>query len=142
MTIKANTIKDIQLLELPMLGEENGSLVVMEALDDVPIEIQRVFVVKGFTGAVRGQHAHRELTQVLTCVHGTCEVICDDSHHKKTVKLVSSNQALCIPPGIWAEQLYEAEDSVLVVLCDKHFDEQEYIRDYSDFLKYRQQLEK
>jgi dTDP-4-dehydrorhamnose 3,5-epimerase-like enzyme len=48
---------------------------------------------------------------------------------------------LLIPPGIWSEQLYLTENTVLTVLCDRVYEAEDYIREYSIFLKFRKSLE-
>jgi hypothetical protein len=47
-----------------------------------------------------------------------------------------------IPPGIWAEQVYEEENSILMVLCDREYDEGDYIRDFNEFLLFKKDLQK
>lgn len=115
----------------------SGQLVVMESGTSLALDIRRVFVVTGKQGGIRGKHAHRLLTQILVCVHGTCRVTCTDGRDKQEIVLDRSDFALEIPPGIWAEQYYVEPDTVLIVLCDLPYDESDYIRDYDEFLEFR-----
>lgn len=128
-----NFIKDLNIIEFPVL---DGNLIVAEKTR-LPINVKRFFIVKGQKDIKRGHHAHRQLTQYLICVHGVCEVACDDGESKKIFHLSRVNQALLIPPGIWAEQIYHEKDTVLLVACDAEYDESDYIRDYDEFLQYR-----
>lgn len=127
----------IKIINLTSIVHPNGTLVAMEADADVPVAIRRIFVVSGKQGATRGKHAHKTLTQVLVCVHGTCRVVCDDGKIRQEVTLDRPDLALEIPPGIWAEQYYEEPDTVLMVLCDMPYDEGDYIRDYEQFMDSR-----
>jgi len=123
----------IKIINLPHHFEENGDLVVMENKKNVPFDILRVFVVRAPKGSIRGQHAHINCTQLLTCPHGQIDVECDDGENKFNFTLNHPNIALLIPPGIWAQQTYKLENSILTVLCDCIYDEEDYIRDYEEF---------
>jgi dTDP-4-dehydrorhamnose 3,5-epimerase-like enzyme len=132
------TIDSIQVIKLPHHFEDNGDLVVMEGLVHVPFAIARVFVVRASKGSIRGQHAHRACTQFLTCPSGAVEVLCDDGTHTKTYSLNHPNLGLLIPPGIWAQQTYQSDDSVLTVLCDHGYEAHDYIREYVAFKNFKQ----
>lgn len=121
------------------LKKNSNELIVIEGAQ-LPLSVCRIFIVKGKQGAIRGHHAHRQLTQYLICVHGSCEVTCDDGLRKKIVILNNASQALLLPPGIWAEQKYIGKDTVLIVACDAEYDESDYIRDYADYLQFRNGL--
>ena len=117
----------------------SGQLVVLESGSEVSLNIQRVFVVKGKQGAVRGKHAHRRLTQILVCLHGICKITFLDGQNKGEITLDQPDVALEIPPGIWAEQHYVEPDTILMVLCDQPYDESDYIRDFAEFIEFRKE---
>uniref|UniRef100_UPI0040476745 sugar 3,4-ketoisomerase n=1 Tax=Algoriphagus sp. TaxID=1872435 RepID=UPI0040476745 len=131
------SVSDVQLVSLPHYFEENGDLVVMQEVVNIPFKIVRVFVVRAPFNAIRGEHAHRSCSQFLTCPTGTIEVICDDGHNKTTYFLSHPNVGLLLPPTIWAQQTYKTPGAVLTVLCDKPYDENDYIRDYEEFKIFR-----
>ena len=116
---------------------KNNTLMVLEGANTLPLDVKRIFIIKGDTDAIRGHHAHRTLTQYFTCVHGECIVTCDDGQQKKEFTLRALGYSLLIPPGIWTKQLYRGNDTVLMVACDAPYDESDYIRDYQDFIYYR-----
>ena len=134
------TISSVYLVKLPHHFEDNGDLVVMEGLINVPFVIARVFVVRAPDGAVRGQHAHKACAQFLTCPRGKVEVNCSDGSQSAVFELVHPNIGLYIPPGIWAEQRYLTGNAALTVLCDRVYEPNDYIRDYFEYLDYRQGL--
>ncbi len=134
-------LNQIKVIKLPHYFEENGDLVVMENNKNILFDILRVFVVRAPQGAVRGQHAHKNCTQLLTCPIGHIEVECDDGENKFNFSLNHPNVALLIPPGIWAQQTYKLENSILTVLCDCVYEAEDYIRDYDDFLKFVQKID-
>ncbi|GMQ82803.1 MAG: hypothetical protein BMS9Abin05_2265 [Rhodothermia bacterium] len=132
-----NSISDLQLIELPRFSGDNGELFVVEADSHLPMSIARVFVVRAGEGAIRGQHAHRLCSQVLFCVHGAIRVSCDDGSSQRDIELGSPEHAILVPPSIWGEQTFLTRDSVLVVLCDRKFEEKDYIRNRIEFDRYR-----
>ena len=129
-------MKSIRLINFDYCKETDGDLVVVEGhSDNVPFSIARIFNVRADKGSTRGRHAHRECTQLLICTNGTVEVTCDDGKQTSTYILDEANHGLLIEPGIWAEQKYIKENTVLTVLCDFLYDEGDYIRNYKDFLE-------
>lgn len=136
------SIDAVRVIKLPHHFEDNGDLVVMEGLVNVPFAIARVFVVRAPDGAVRGQHAHRACAQFLTCPREVIEVLCDDGERTATFVLDHPNFGLLIPPGIWSEQTYRGQGAALTVLCDRHYDAADYIREYPDYLAFRRSLAK
>ena len=134
------TISSVYLVKLPHHFEDNGDLVVMEGLINVPFVIARVFVVRAPEGAVRGQHAHKACAQFLTCPRGVVEIECSDGSQSAKFELDHPNLGLYIPPGIWAIQRYKTKDAALTVLCDRVYEPEDYIREYSGYLTFRQEL--
>lgn len=134
------SISSVYLVKLPHYFEDNGDLVVMEGLANVPFSIARVFVVRAPEGAVRGQHAHKACSQFLTCPRGVVDVQCTDGTQSIEFVLNHPNIGLFIPSGIWSEQCYKTKDAALTVLCDRAYEPEDYIREYSEFLTYRHEL--
>lgn len=130
------TINDVKLLNLRTFIEPDGNLVPVESKHDIPFDIKRIFYVYGVQNQDdRGKHAHHKTKQVLICLSGEVEVICDDGVHRKKYKLTKPHQAIYIPEMIWDEQRYMSEDSVLLVLSNTYYDESDYITDYDEFKK-------
>ena len=137
MSGKLPSIDQVVLVKLPHYFEDNGDLIVMEGLINVPFAIARVFVVRAPDGAIRGQHAHRACTQFLTCPREVIKVRCDDGERQGTFTLDHPNTGLLVPPGIWSQQTYFGKGSALTVLCDRKYEAADYIRDYDEFLAFR-----
>ena len=125
-------MKLVKLIELPYLKENNGDLVVVEG-EIIPFSIKRVFNVRQQKGDIRGRHAHRHCSQLLICTNGAVEVKCDDSRTTEIYVLDKPNFGLFIPPGIWGYQKYIEDNTTLTVLCDRPYEEADYIRNYDDF---------
>lgn len=132
-----NGLDDIRVIDVASFSDRQGLLVAYDGIADFSVDIRRVFVVTGHANSLRGKHAHKELTQILVCVQGACRVVCDDGAERREFILDRANSALVVPNGIWAEQFYIEEGTVLIVLCDLPYDESDYIRDYDAYLASR-----
>lgn len=113
--------------------EANGFLYVYECGQQVPFDIRRVFSVGAKGGDIRGDHAHKNCTQLLVCVSGQIRVTCDDGRLVSKHVLEGMGLGLLIPPGVWAKQEYMVDGAVLMVLCDRIYEAEDYIRDYDAF---------
>jgi dTDP-4-dehydrorhamnose 3,5-epimerase-like enzyme len=123
-------------IRLPLLGDDRGSLAVLESTKNVPFPINRVYYIFGTQqGVSRGFHAHKALLQLAVCVAGKCRMVLDNGEVKETVWLDSPTKCITIEPNVWHEMHDFSEDCVLLVLASEHYDESDYIRDYDDFLK-------
>jgi WxcM-like, C-terminal len=127
----------VQPIELPRYSRDDGDVVVAQVAAQVAFPIARVFTVTAPLDALRGDHAHIRCTQLMLCVHGAVEIICDDGRHKRTFRLNRNNLALCVPPTIWNNIFFRQDRSVVMVLCDRPFEEGDYLREYSEFLEFR-----
>ena len=128
-------MKSVKLIELPYHKENNGDLVAVEGESNViPFSIKRVFNVRAQKGNIRGRHAHRQCSQLLICTNGSIEVKCDDGSTNELYVLDKPNFGLVIAPGVWAEQRYMENNTILTVLCDRPFEEVDYLRNYEDFI--------
>ena len=90
-------------------------------------------------GIVRGYHAHKSLEQILICIHGSCKILLDNGKEKKIVPLEKPYEGLYVANNMWREMYDFSADSVLMVLASELYDENDYIRDYDEFLKFIQQ---
>lgn len=130
-------LADVQEIALPCRARDDGELVVVEEGKALPFAALRMFTVRAVKGAVRGHHAHMRCTQLLICVHGAIDIECDDGTAKAHFALDRGDKSLLVPASIWATETYRTDGSVLTVLCDRHFEEEDYIRDYDQFLAWR-----
>lgn len=118
-------------------NESLGGLSILEAGNDVPFEIKRVYYIHGAAAGVkRGYHAHKALRQLLICPVGEISILLDDGKEKTEVTLDSPSKGLLVEPYFWHTMEWVKENSLLMVLASDHYDESDYLRNYSDFLKY------
>ncbi|MBO5478800.1 MAG: WxcM-like domain-containing protein [Clostridia bacterium] len=124
-------------------GDERGQLVALEEFKDIPFKIKRVYYMYDtLPNVTRGYHAHKNLKQILICIHGSCKIKLDNGKEKKIVPLEKPYEGLYVDNNMWREMYDFSNDAVLMVLASELYDENDYIRDYDEFLKFVQQNEK
>lgn len=124
------------VLNFKDLGDERGKLVVVEGNQSIPFEIKRVFYIYGSDSTVvRGQHANKESEFVLVNVAGSSKVRITDGKEELIIELNRPMMGVYIPKMIWKDMYDFSNDSVLLVLASTHYDGQEYIRDYDEYVK-------
>ena len=124
------------ILQFADLGDERGKLVVIEGGQAIPFEIQRVFYIyESDSTVVRGQHANRESEFVLINVAGKSKVRITDGKEEYIIELNKPMMGIYLPKMIWKDMYDFSSDSVLLVLASTHYDSNEYIRDYKEYLQ-------
>ena len=124
----------IEWVELPDLGDQRGSLVVIESNKNIPFEVKRLYYIFNTQPDVpRGFHAHKALYQAAFCIKGKCRTLMDNGVEKQEVVLCKPNQGLKIPPMVSHEMHDFSEDCILLVLASEQYDESDYIRTYTEF---------
>ena len=123
------------VLQFGDLGDERGKLVVIEGGQSIPFDIKRIFYIyESDSTVVRGQHANRNSEFVLVNVAGQSKVRITDGTEEFVVELNKPMMGVYIPQMIWKDMYDFSPDSVLLVLASTHYDAQEYIRDYNEYL--------
>jgi len=142
MTSHNSTIKDCKLIQLPRIfGERKGTLTYIYGREHVPFEMKRIYYLYDVPGgAERAGHAHKELKQVILSVSGSFDVLLDDGISKKTINLNRPYYGLYIPPFIWRELINFSSGSVCLNLASLPFSENDYIRDYDQFIKLKSSI--
>ncbi len=132
-----NVINKAEMLEFTERGDDRGHLVICEGGIDIPFDIKRIFYIYGSdTDVIRGQHANRKSEFVLINVAGTSKVKIKDGKGNETVySLNRPHTGIYIPKMVWKDMYDFSEDSVLLCLASTHYDAEEYIRDYDEFIK-------
>ena len=128
---------DIKILRFTEKGDSRGRLVVVEGKQDVPFEIKRIFYIYGSDAdVVRGKHANRHSEFVLINVAGSSKIrVVDSAENEVIIHLNHPHTGIYLPAMVWKEMYDFSPDSVLLVLSNEHYDPNEYIRDYDEFLK-------
>jgi dTDP-4-dehydrorhamnose 3,5-epimerase-like enzyme len=130
-----STIQNCKILAIPKIEDPRGNLSVIEH-NVIPFEIKRVYYLYDVpSGAERGGHSHREQQEFLVALSGSFDVILNDGNHQKTVTLNKPFEGLLITNGIWRELKNFSSGAVCLVIASDVFSEEDYIREFEDFLK-------
>jgi len=118
-----------------------GYITVAEENLNVPFDIKRVYWTY-FTpnDVIRGGHAHKELEQVIFAVSGVINFTVETTGGiKQTFTLDNPNIGLYIPKLVWRDIKF-SHNAVLLCLASEYYIEDDYIRDYEDFIKLRSKV--
>lgn len=134
------TVYDCSIIQLPKIEMRAGNITPITSNINLPFDIKRVFYSYDIPGGEsRGAHAHKECHQFLVAASGAFEVLLDDGVNKRTVLLNRPFYGLHVPPGIWAAEQGFSSGSICLVLASHGYDAGDYIRDYCDYLIFKQQ---
>lgn len=126
-----------KLIDLPKIADPRGNLTVVEQLNQVPFEIARVYWTYDIPGGGRrGGHAHRTCEEVVIAVSGSFDVELFDGKERHVYHLNHPYQGLYIGTGVWRTLEDFSSGAVCLVVASELFDEDEYIYDYDEFLKF------
>lgn len=126
----------VSMLELQTMNDHRGGLVIAEGGRHFPFEIRRVYFLHSVPqDADRGGHAHRQLEQVMLAASGSFRIRTDDGSKVEEHWLNEPHQGLYVRGLVWREMDSFSSDAVCLVLASEHYDENDYFRDYNDFLE-------
>ena len=127
-------MKNVRTVKFNALGNETGYLTPIEGNKDVDFDIKRIYYIyKVADGQRRGFHAHQDLKQVLICVKGKVDILVRTPFESSVITLDSPDTGLFIGDMIWREMFNFSEDAVLLVLANKTFSEDDYIKEYKTY---------
>ena len=127
-----------RIINLPKITDPRGNLTVAEQLKDVPFDIKRAYWVYDVPGGEsRGGHAHKRLRQLVVALSGSFHVTLDDGECRQTYLMNHPWQALVIETGVWRTLDDFSSGAGCLVLASELYEEEDYIYDYDEFLKYK-----
>jgi acetyltransferase-like isoleucine patch superfamily enzyme len=132
---RKSEVQGVCLIRTPTIRDLRGNLVARQLGSGLPFQPQRCFLIHSVpTKEVRGEHAHRQCEQLLICVSGSVNLLCDDGERRTEFKLDSPEFGLHIGPMVWGTQYRYTNDAVLLVLASLPYDADDYVRDYDTFI--------
>lgn len=137
--MKKYSVFDCSIIEFDKhFDQRHGHLSVVENGQTLPFDVKRVYYLYDIPGGEgRGAHAHRDLEQLIIAASGSFTVTIDDGKCKRSFFLNRPYQGLYVKPGLWRDLEDFSSGSVAMVLASDVYKKEDYIRDYQDFLSYR-----
>jgi WxcM-like, C-terminal len=133
-------LNDSKLIDLPKISDPRGNLSFIEAGKNIPFDIKRVYYLYDVPGGSdRGAHGHKKLHQFIVAMSGSFDVLLDDGKEKRRFHLNRSYYGLYVCPMMWRYLDNFSSGAVCMVLASSHYDESDYIRNYSDFISLTKQ---
>lgn len=134
------SVFDCSMVELDKHhSDRKGNLSVVENGITLPFDVKRVYYLYDVPGGEsRGAHAHRELEQLIVAASGSFKVTLDDGKSKRSFFLNRPYQGLYVKPGLWRDLEDFSSGAVCMVLASEVYDAADYIRDYQEFLEFRE----
>jgi dTDP-4-dehydrorhamnose 3,5-epimerase-like enzyme len=127
-----------RIINLPKIEDPRGNLSFVEENNHIPFKIERTYWIYDVPGGqVRGGHAFKEQDEFIIALSGSIDVIIDDGKTKQVFSLNRSYYGLYVPKGLWRQMDNFSTNSLAVVLASTPYNENDYIRNYNDFVKYR-----
>lgn len=136
--MKYTTVHDCKIVDIRKYTDNRGYLSVVEGGLDIPFEIARVYYLYNVPEEARGAHAHKALQQFMIATSGSVHVTMDDGHEQKTFVLDKPWKGLYVVPGLWRTLTDFSGGAVCMVLASEKYIAEDYIRDYDEFLKYKE----
>lgn len=127
----------VRMIDFPQRGDERGNLVIVESKQDIPFDIKRTFYIYGSDhDIVRGKHANKKTEFVLINVVGTSKVKVKDGEGNEAIFCLNRpHTGIYLPTMVWKEMYDFSEDSVLLCLASEHYDPEEYIKDFDEYVR-------
>ena len=127
-----------KIINLPKIEDPRGNLSFVEENNHIPFKIERTYWIYDVPGGQhRGGHAFKEQFEFIIALSGSFDVIIDDGKNKEVFSLNRSYYGLFVPKGLWRQMDNFSTNSLAVVVASTAFDENDYIRDYNEFIKYK-----
>jgi dTDP-4-dehydrorhamnose 3,5-epimerase-like enzyme len=127
-------ISECRIIDLPKIDRREGNITPVEGGNHIPFDIARVYYMYDIPGGQsRGGHAHKQLEQLIVSAMGSFDVVVDDGKDRRTFHLDRAYYGLYVPRMMWRELVNFSSGSICLVMASLLYNEDEYIRDYSQF---------
>jgi uncharacterized cupin superfamily protein len=138
--MKEATIDDCRIIELGRHHGSKGNLTEVENGKIAGFDTERVFFIYDIPGgASRGGHAHKTLRELIIAASGSFDVYINDGTRERIFHLNRPSQALLLSAGVWEELRNFSSGAVALVLASEHYTPEDYIRNFDEFIEYKQQ---
>jgi hypothetical protein len=138
MKLNRSTVFDCSIIDISKIHNKAGSITVIENDENAPFTVKRIYYLYDIpAGEIRGGHAHYELEQYIIAASGSFDVVLDDGKNKRVVNLNRPYLALHVVSGLWRELNNFSSGSISLVLASEKYMEEDYVRNYEEFLNFK-----
>lgn len=131
-------LKILKEIQVENYLDNRGNLGVAEFQSIGKFETKRIYYISGVPeNDARGAHAHKNLDQVFFAVAGNINLTVTDGSITETVDLKAHEKGYYLPAGYWRDLKNFTNDAVCLVLASEHYDENDYIRSYEEYLEWK-----
>ncbi len=136
--MRDSRVYDCSIIEFDRHHHDSGNLTVVENDRTIPFAVRRVYYLYDVPGGgSRGSHAHKDLSQLIVAASGSFSITLDDGRVRRTFLLNRPYQGLLVVPGIWRTLEDFSSGAICMVLASSEYEESDYIRDYDEFIEYK-----
>jgi dTDP-4-dehydrorhamnose 3,5-epimerase-like enzyme len=129
-------MKKVKLVDLPKIIDPRGNLSFFESNNQIPFNIKRTYWIYDVPGGEkRGGHAFKEQKEFIIVLSGSLEIVVFDGFTEKKIHLNRSYSGLYIPNNIWRHMENFSTNTVVLIVSNTFYDEDDYIRDKAKFIK-------
>lgn len=122
------------IINLPKILDPRGNLSFFEYPNQLPFEIARTYWIYDVPGGeIRGSHAFKEQQEFIVALSGSFDVILNNGEKEERFSLNRSYYGLLIPKMYWRRLENFSTNSLALIVSDKAYDENDYIRDFEEF---------
>ena len=123
------------IINLPKIEDLRGNLSFIEQTRQIPFEIKRTYWIYDVPGGEkRGEHAYKFQEEFLIALSGSFDVFLHNGKEEKKYSLSRSYYGLYIPKLNWRKLENFSTNSLCLILSSSNFNEDDYIRNFKDFL--------
>jgi dTDP-4-dehydrorhamnose 3,5-epimerase-like enzyme len=129
---------EAKIITLPKIEDSRGNLSFIEVDKQIPFKIERTYWIYDVPGGeIRGGHAFKKQEELIISLSGSFDVLVNDGKEKMNFSLNRSYYGLYIPAGLWRGMENFSTNSLALIISSTTFSEDDYIREYPDFLKFK-----
>ena len=128
-------MKKVKIIKLKSFTKKSGTLIPINFNKKFPIKVKRIFYIFGKKNEYRGDHAHKKCKQLFIPISGSIALIMKRNNKEETIILNSKNRGILVPNLIWCRLKFLTKNAIVLVVCDRKYEFNDYIEKYTDFKK-------
>ena len=134
-------IKGVKTIELPKIKDPRGNLSFFENSNQIPFDIRRTYWIYDVPGGeIRGSHAFKESHELIVALSGSFDIVLNDGEKEVKFNLNRSYFGLYVPNLLWRRLENFSTNSFALVVSSIPFNSNDYIRDFDEFKKLKNEI--